>query len=125
MNVFDKFLTGDIENINFCFENTHFLERLNENGISREYIVDCILEEEPIKSEHVKDNLYEVIYKAPQNKDYREIRVIIACADNSIDMITVMRNNETTTSRQNRQFHTKERKKIDKMTSNARLKRKW
>ena len=119
MNVFDKFLTGDIENINFCFENTHFLERLNENGISREYIVDCILEEEPIKSEHVKDNLYEVIYKAPQNKDYREIRVIIACADNSIDMITVMRNNETTTSRQNRQFHTKE------MTSNARLKRKW
>ena len=42
MNVFDKFIMGDTADINWCFENRHFIERLDENGISREYVVDCL-----------------------------------------------------------------------------------
>ena len=38
MNVFDKFLTGQTAGINWCFENRHFIERLNDNGLSREYL---------------------------------------------------------------------------------------
>ena len=71
MNVFDEFLMGECENIEWCFENTHFLERLHENGISREYVVDCIMQEEPISWEHIEGDKYSVIYNAPQNKDYK------------------------------------------------------
>ena len=72
MNVFDEFLMGESENIEWCFENKHFLERLNENGINRQYIVDCIMGEEPINWEHLEGEKYSVIFKAPENKDYKE-----------------------------------------------------
>ena len=54
MNVFDKFIMGDTSSINWCFENRHFVERLDENGISRQYIVDCLMNEEPISWEHIE-----------------------------------------------------------------------
>ena len=54
MNVFDKFIMGDTGSITWCFENRHFIERLNENGISREFVVDCLLNEEPISWEHIE-----------------------------------------------------------------------
>ena len=125
MNTFDRFLIGDLENISFSFENKHFLERLSENGISREYIVDCIFEEEPINYQHVEKEKYAVVYNAPENKDYKEIRVIMACNNSSIDMVTIMRNNETTTNRQNKQFQSQKTKDIEKKRLKALSKRKW
>ena len=115
MNVFDKFLVGEISGINWCFENRHFLERLNENGITREYVVECLFEMEPKTYEH----------DAPQNKDYKEIRLIMSCSNNSIDLITIMRNNETTTNRQNKQFQSQKKKSIEKKRLKALSKRKW
>jgi hypothetical protein len=69
MNVFDKFIMGDTSSINWCFENRHFIQRLDENGISREYIVDCLLNEEPISWEHVEREKYAAVFKAPPSKD--------------------------------------------------------
>lgn len=100
MNVFDKFLMGDTAGINWCFENRHFTERLQENGISRQYVIDCLMNEEPISWERVEGNTYAAVFKAPENKDYKEIRVLMGCSGNSIDLVTIMRNNETTTNRQ-------------------------
>ena len=125
MNVFDKFLTGDVESIEWCFENRHFLERLKENGISREYIVDCMYMEEPISYEHIESDKYAVVFNAPKNKDYKEIRVVIACKNNSIDLITIMRNNETTTNRQNKQYQSAKKKELEKKRLKALSKRKW
>jgi len=125
MNVFDKFLMGDTAGINWCFENRHFLERLNENGLSREYVVDLLMNEEPVTYEHVENEKYAVVYKAPKNKDYREIRLLLACGGNSIDLVTVMRNNETTTSRQKRQYQSEKTKNIEKKRLKAISKRKW
>lgn len=125
MNVFDKFLVGEVSNINWCFENRHFLERLKENGISRDYIVECLFEMEPKTYEHVECDKYAVVYNAPQNKDYKEIRLIMSCNNNSIDLITVMRNNETTTNRQNKQFQSQKKKNIEKKRLKAISKRKW
>jgi hypothetical protein len=76
MNVFDKFLTGQTAGINWCFENRHFIDRLNDNGLSREYIVDCLMNEEPISYEHVEADKYAVVYKAPENKDYKGVKKI-------------------------------------------------
>lgn len=119
MNVFDEFLMGEIENIEWCFENRHFLERLKENGITRDFIVDSVMQEEPVSWEHIEGDKYSVIFKAPENKDYKEIRVVMACRDNKIDLITIMRNNETTTNRQNKQYQSKKKKDIEKKRINA------
>jgi len=125
MNVFDKFIMGETTGINWCFENRHFIERLKDNGLSREYVVNCILCEEPINYEHTENNLYAVVYKAPSNKDYKEIRVIMACSGNSIDLVTVMRNNETATNRQKKQYQSDRKKNIEKKRIKALAKRKW
>ena len=125
MNVFDKFIMGDTATIDWCFENRHFIERLDENGISRQYVVDCLMNEEPISWEHIEREKYAAVFKAPPSKYYKEIRVVMACSGNSIDLVTVMRNNETTTNRQNRQYQSEKKKNIEKKRWKALSKRKW
>ncbi|WP_458403367.1 DUF4258 domain-containing protein [Methanobrevibacter sp.] len=125
MNVFDKFIMGDTSGINWCFENRHFIERLDENGLTRQYVVDCLMNEEPISWEHIEREKYAAVFKAPQSKDYKEIRVVMACSGNSIDLLTVMRNNETTTSRQNRQYQSDKKKNLEKKRLKALSKRKY
>ena len=68
MNVFDKFIMGDTAGINWCFENRHFQERLDDNGIERSYVIDCLMNEEPISWEHVEKNIYAAVY----NEKYRK-----------------------------------------------------
>lgn len=125
MNVFDRFIVGDTENIDWCFENTHFNRRLSDNGISREFIVDCVMNEEPISYERLEGNKYAVVFKAPPSKDYKEIRVVFACNGDKIDLVTIMRNNETTTNRQNKQYQSEKKKSIEKKRIQAIKKRKW
>jgi hypothetical protein len=125
MNVFDKFIMGETSSINWCFENRHFQERLDENGLARSYVIDCLMNEEPISWEYVEREKYAVVYKAPQSKDYKEIRILLACSGNSIDLVTIMRNNETTTNRQKKQYQTDKQKNIEKKRIKALSKRKW
>lgn len=125
MNVFDKFIMGDTAGINWCFENRHFQQRLDENGLKQSFVADCLMNEEPISWEHVGKDKYAVVYEAPESKDYREIRILMACSGNSIDLVTVMRNNETTTNRQNKQFQSNKKKNIEKKRLKALSKRKW
>lgn len=125
MNVFDEFIIGNTTSIKWCFENRHFQERLNENGISRNYVIDCLMNEEPVSWEHVEKDIYAVVYKAPDSKDYKEIRILMACSGNSIDLVTIMRNNETTTNRQKKQYQSDKKKNIEKKRIKAISKRKW
>ncbi len=125
MNVFDKFMMGETSSINWCFENRHFQERLRENGLSQSYVVDCLMMEEPISWQHVEGDLYAVVYDAPPSKDYREIRILLACRGNSIDLVTIMRNNETTTNRQKRQYQSDKQKSIEKKRLKALSKRRY
>ena len=81
--------------------------------------------EEPVSWEHVEGDKYAVVYDAPAGKDYKEIRVLMACTGNSIDLVTIMRNNETTTSRQNRQYQSDKKKALEKKRLKALAKRKW
>ena len=125
MDVFDRFIMGDTGTIEWCFENIHFSERLNDNRVSREFLVDCLMNEEPIDYERLDSNKYAVIFKAPETKDYKEIRVILACKDNTINLVTVMRNNETTTNRQNKQYQSDKKKNLEKKRIKAISKRKY
>ena len=125
MNVFDKFIMGETSSINWCCENRHFQERLDENGLSRSYVIDCLMNEEPLSWEHVEREKYAVVYKAPESKDYKEIRIMLACSGNSIDLVTIMRNNETATNRQKKQYQSDKQKNIEKKRLKALSKRKW
>jgi hypothetical protein len=116
---------GDTASINWCFENRHFIERLDENGISRQFIVDCLMNEEPVSWEHIEREKYAAVFKAPPSKDYKEVRVVMACSGNSIDLLTVMRNNETTTNRQKRQYQSDKKKSLEKKRIKAIKKRKY
>ena len=125
MNAFDKFMIGETSTIDWCFENRHFNKRLSDNGISREYVVDCLMDEEPIRYERVDNNSYAVIYEAPANKTYDEIRIIMSVKGNSIDLVTIMRNNESITDRQKRQYQSNKTKNIEKKRLKDISKRKW
>lgn len=125
MNVFDKFLIGDTESIEWCFENKHFNDRLEDNGIAREFIINTVMNEEPISYEHLKSNKYAVVFNAPISKQYKEIRVVLSCEKNTINLITIMRNNETTTNRQKKQYKSRKDKNIEKKRLKALSKRKW
>ena len=125
MNVFDKFMIGETAGINWCFENRHFQQRLSENGINQSYVVDCLMNEEPVTWQHIEKDMYAVVYEAPPTKDYREIRILLACKGNSIDLVTIMRNNETTTNRQKRQYQSDKDKKIEKKRLKALSKRRY
>ncbi len=104
MNVFDKFIVGETESIEWCFENKHFNERLTQNGIKKEWIVDTVMYDEPLRYERSGNNEYEVIFKAPSNKDYKEIKLIFGCHENTIDLVTIMPNSQTVTNRQQKKI---------------------
>ena len=125
MNVFDKFIVGDTESIDWCFENTHFNKRLAENGIKRDFIVDTVMYEEPLRYEKSGNNEYEVIYEAPPNKDYKELKLIFGCHENTIDLVTIMPNFQTATNRQKKKYQSDKRKDIEKKRLKAISKRKW
>ena len=49
----------------------------------------------------------------------------MACSGNSINLVTIMRNNETATNRQRRQYQSDKTKNIEKKRIKAISKRKW
>ena len=119
MDVFDRFLIGDTGTIDWCFDNTHFIQRLNKYRISRDFIVDTILEEEPLRYDTSGPGKYEVVFKAPQNKEFR---VIFACQNNRIDLLTVIP--EGRTQRQKNRYADEDYKNLEKMRNKAYAKRK-
>lgn len=90
MNIFDEFLVGNVEEIDWCFELSHFNQRLSENNISLKYIQKMIMEEDFIRYEQETGNSYAVYYPAPPTKKYDEIKLVFSCERNTISIITVM-----------------------------------
>lgn len=122
MDAFDRYLIGDTGTIEWNFENKHFTQRLNKYRIERKYVVDKLLDEEPIRYDTSGQRQYEVVYKAPPNKDYKEIRIILACTENRIDILTIIP--EGKTQRQKNKYADTEYKKLEKQRNNAYQKRK-
>lgn len=122
MDIFDEYIVGNLSSINWCFENTHFIQRLDDNGISRDYIVDTVLNEEPLRYEPSGNHQYEVIFPAPKTKKYSEIKVVFACNNNTINLVTVMPN--ATTNRQKNTYKSQNYKNLEKKKQKAYSKRK-
>ena len=123
MDVIDKFMIGDLDYIYFDFSCTHLDKRLKQNGITLEYIKYLIYNEEPRDCIHSRGNRYEVYYEAPETKDYDEIKLIFACEDYRIVVISVMPNNSIGRYNQQIRYYTKARKNILDLTAKAHARR--
>lgn len=119
MDVIDKFVIGDLDYIYFDFSCTHLDKRLKENGITLEYIKYLIYNEEPSECTHSRGNRYEVYYEAPETKDYGEIKLIFACEDYRIVVISVMPNNSIGRFKQQIRFYSRSDKKRIQLTARA------
>ena len=124
MHVFDLYLIGDVDSINWRFNSLHLDQRLRENGIELDYIQDMIFYEEPVDFAYIGDNRYEVFIESPRSKTYDELKLIFACGDDSIDVITVMPNNLIGSNKNQTMFYTDSHKKLKKQQSKAIAKRK-
>ena len=49
-----------------------------------------VLNEEPIYFEHSRGNRYEVFFETPDTKEYDELKLIFACHNDEIAVISVM-----------------------------------
>ena len=123
MNVFDMYLIGDIDSINWGFNSPHLNQRLQENGIGLNYIQDMIFLNEPVDFAYSKDNRYEVFFESPET-DYEELKFIFACGSNSIDVITVMPNTLIGSNKNRERFYPDSHKKLKKQQKKAFSKRK-
>ena len=94
MNVFDRYLSGDMEGIEWNFNKLHLDERLKLNGISKDFIKNKILNDDPNDSYESRDNSYVVFFDAPESKDCDEIRVIFYCNRNEISVVSIMPNTD-------------------------------
>ncbi len=117
LNAFDKFEIGQTESIDWCFENTHFQKRLQDNGISLDFIIKTVKYDEPLRYEKTGKNQYSVYFKAPATKNYSEIKIVFACCDNKINLVTIMP--EGTTERQKNTFKSDKYKDIEKKRKKA------
>ena len=123
MNVFDKFLIGDLDYIYFDFSGVHLDKRLKENGITLEYIKYLIYNVEPLYFIHSRGNSYAVYYESPQTKDYDEIKLIFVCEDYRIVVVSVMSNNSIGTLKNQTKFYTDAMKNVKNLTAKAHAKR--
>ena len=123
MHVFDLYLIGDVDSINWGFHSPHLNRRLRENCIKLDYIQDMIFYEEPVDFAYIGDNRYEVFIESPRSKTYDELKLIFACGDDSIDVITVMPNNHVGNNKNQTMFYTDRHKKFKKQQSKAIAKR--
>lgn len=115
MNIFDEFLVGNTENIEWGFGNTHFNKRLMDNGISIEFIKETVMYEEPLRYEQESQSSYAVFFNAPPSKDYKEIKIIFGCEGSKINLVSVIPITK--------KFKSEDYKKMEKMKSKAYAKR--
>ena len=90
MNIFDEFIIGNTDVIEWGFDNSHFNQRLLDNGISRKFIEDTVKNQEPLRWENESGSKYAVFFNAPSTKDYKEIKVIFGCEGNKINLVSVI-----------------------------------
>ena len=124
MNVFDLYLIGDVDSINWGFQSLHLNQRLRDNGINLDYIQDLVFNEVPIDFAYSRDNRFEVFFETPDTKDYAELKLIFACGSNSIDVISVMPNTLNGSYKNQTKYCSDSHKKLKKQQAKAYAKRK-
>ena len=126
-DLIEQLYIGVLDSEYLNFNNTHFLQRLRDNKISLDFVKNLLLNEEMIdymNSPNYGRDSYELLYPAPENKDYLNLKVCVQVYDGRINLMTVMDDGQT--SSKSRKNSTKSKKKIkeDNLISKAHKRRK-
>ena len=124
MHVFDQYLIGDLDNIKFDFNSFHLQERLRENNISQSVIENIVRNEEPEYHIASHDDRFEVFFRAPENKDYEYLKLIIKCESSTICVITLFPDSTVGDNKNRTKFHSKKHKNVKNMVFKAHSQRK-
>ena len=114
--MFLHFLNKDVEKIAWDFRPAHFRFRSMENRLSKEELESMVRNCEYVHWEKSDENnpkykdRYQVFFKAPDFKNYDEVKIIFHCNPSNIAVITVMPVTEK---------YYVEKKKRDKMIQRA------
>ena len=96
MNVFDCFLTGNMEDVDLNLNDPHFNESLNRNSLNREDVINALLYEEVAWYDMSYKNRLVVYYSCdalnamPMAKDHNYYKVVLSALNNSIKGVTIM-----------------------------------
>ena len=90
-NLVDQLYVGtlDVNCVNLNFN--HFQERLVENRFSFDFIENLLFNEEMLdynKSEYY-ENGYELLYPAPDSKEYGKIKICVKIFNDCINVMTI------------------------------------
>ena len=112
ISLVDELYLGNLGSEYVNFNNTHFLKRLRDNKISLDFVKNLIFNEEILdyrpSNDHGPDS-YELIYPAPESKDYLNVKVCVKVYNGCINLVTIMDDGQT--SSKSRKNSTKSKKK--------------
>ena len=91
-NLINQLLEGNLSEEKIDFYGYHFCDRLRDNKIDFDYIKNQIMYEKPVShyQSELDEDRYVFIYKAPSNKKYNHIRVILQDCEDYISVVTIM-----------------------------------
>lgn len=112
--------TLDVDRVNIKFD--HIKDRSILNRFSMDFIRHLIFNEEmvdyDVSSEEYKDG-YELLYEAPDNKEYGLIKICVKIFNNCINVMTVYPPNYSCSKRRQNSTKSSKQLKEEKMSWNA------
>lgn len=125
-NLVDQLYLGNLSSEYINFNNRHFLQRLNDNKISLDFVKNLLFNEEMIdynhSSNHGKDS-YELYYPAPDSKDYHNIKICVKIYNNCINLMTIMDDGQTSSKSRKNSTKSKQKTTEDALVHKAYKKR--
>ena len=120
-NLVDQLYVGtlDVNCVNLNFD--HFKQRLNENRLSLDFVKNLIFNEEMLdynESEY-HENGYELLYDAPDSKNYGKIKICVKIFNDCINVMTIYAENNSSTKSRRDSTKSQNRLKREKLERNA------
>ena len=112
ISLVDELYLGTLDSKYINFNNKHFLKRLEDNKISLDFVKNLILNEDIIEYRHSENygrDSYELLYPAPDSKDYNNLKVCVKIYNGCINLMTIM--DDGLSSSKSRRNSTKSNKK--------------
>ena len=122
MNLFDRFLTGDMAEVDLNLNNPHINESIKINSLNREDVINALLYEEVEWYDMSYKNRLIVYYSCnalnttPMAKDHNYFKMVLSSLNGSLNVVTIIP--------ETRLFRDNGSKRKDKQLSKAFSKRK-
>lgn len=120
-NLVDQLYVGtlDVNCVNLNFN--HFKQRLAENRLSLDFVKNLLFNEEMLDYKESEDyeNGFELLYLAPDSKDFEKITICVKIFNGCINAMTIYADNNTATKSRRNSSKSKNLLKKEKLERNA------